>query len=46
MLQDELAGKRTTVDEQGASPEAPGEKDNLSYVEERIGNSRRAQVSC
>ena len=44
--QDELVGKKTNVDEHGAFPEAPGEKESLPPVEEGIGNSRRLQRSC
>ena len=41
MPQDELAGKRTDMDEQGAFPETPGEKENLPSVEEGMDNSGR-----
>ena len=44
--QDELVGKKTNVDEQGAFPEAPGEKENLLSMEEGKGNSSRVQRSC
>jgi len=43
---DELARKKTGVDEQGGFPEAPAEKEDLSLVEEMKGNSRGAQRSC
>lgn len=44
--QDEPMGKMTGMDEQGAFPEAPGEKENLIPLEEGIGNSGRVQRSC
>ena len=44
--QDELAGKKISVDEQGAFPEAPWEKENLTPVEEGKGNLRRVQRIC
>jgi len=46
VLQDEPAGKKSSVDEQGEFPEAPGEKESLPPVEEGMGNSRRVQRSC
>lgn len=46
MPQDELAGKKTAVDEQGVFPEALGKKENLPPVEEGMDNSRRVQRSC
>ena len=46
MLQEELSGKKMVRGEQGAFPEAPGEKGNLPPVEERMSNSRRVQRSC
>jgi len=44
--QSDLVRKKTSVDEPGAFPEAPGEKENLSPVEEGTGNLRRVQRSC
>ena len=41
--QGELAGKKTDTDEQGTSPEGPGETESLPPVEEGTGNSRRVQ---
>ena len=46
MPQDELTGKKTSMDEQGAFPEAPGEKENLLSMEEGKDNSSRVQRSC
>jgi len=46
VLQDEPAEKKTSVDEQGACPEAPGEKEILSPVEEGTGNLRRVERHC
>ena len=46
MPQDELVGKKTGMDEQGAFPEAPVEKENLPSVEVGMGNSKRVQRSC
>ena len=43
MPQDELAGKKTDMDEQGTFPEGPGETESLPPVEEGTGNSRRVQ---
>ena len=43
--QDKPARKKTGVDVQGVFPVSPGEKENLSPVEEGTGNSR-AQISC
>jgi len=43
--QNEPAGKKTGVDEQGAILETPREKENLPPVEEGMGNSERIQ-SC
>ena len=34
------------MDEQGAFPEAPGEKENLPPVEEGMGNLERVQRGC
>ena len=38
--------KKTSVDEKGIFPEAPGEKENLLPVEEGTGRSGRVQSSC
>ncbi len=46
MPQDELVGKKTGMDEQGAFPEAPGEKENLPPVEEETGNLGIIQRIC
>lgn len=46
MLQDELAGKKTGMDEQGAFSEAPGEEENVPPVGEEMSNSGRVQRSC
>jgi len=43
--QDKPARKKTGVDVQGVFPVSPGEKENISPVEEGTGNSR-AQISC
>ena len=39
------AGKKTNVDTQGISSEAPSVKESLPPVEEGTGNSRRVQRS-
>lgn len=41
MPHDEMAGKKTSVEEQHAFPGALGEKKNLSSSEEGMGNSGR-----
>ena len=42
--QDEPAGKKTGVDEQGTLTETLGEKESLPPVEEEVGNSGRIQM--
>ena len=39
MPQNEPAGKKTSVDEQGTFSEAPGEKESLSPMEKGTGNA-------
>ena len=46
VLQDELVWKKTGMSEQGAFPEALGDKKNLPSGEEEMGNSGRVQKSC
>jgi len=45
VLHGKQAGK-TSVEEQETFPEAPGEKENLSAVEEGTDNLSRVQRSC
>jgi len=46
VLQEELSGKKMVRGEQGAFPEAPGEKENLPPAEEGMDNLGRIQRSC
>jgi len=46
VLYDELAGKKTVMDEQGTFSEAPGEKESLPAVEEGTGNLGQVQRCC
>ncbi len=46
MPQDELVGKKISVNEQGTFPEALEEKEYLPPVEEGMGNSGRIQRIC